>query len=160
MLVKTAIRILIHEKEKYAGAVAGAAIAVFLIILQWGFYLGFHRDITVVLDSIDADVWIVPKSQPLFDGWVAIDDLPYGTLSEHPDVAKVSRLVWGYGGVRLPKTGGQDTIEVLGVEFESGIGLRFDLPTQPVSSLLQPAGHVLIGEKDRAKLGVNEVPVA
>src|SRR5439155_5516002 len=74
MLVRTAIRILIHEKEKYAGAVAGVAMAVFLINLQWGFYLGFHRDITVVLDSIDADVWIVPKSQPLFDGWLAIDD--------------------------------------------------------------------------------------
>src|SRR5262245_37357264 len=114
MLVKTAIRILIHEKEKYAGAVAGVAIAVFLIILQWGFYLGFHRDITVVLDAIDADIWMMPKNQPLFDGWDAIDDLPYGTLFEHPDVAKAGRLVWGYAGVRLPKRGGTDTIEVLG----------------------------------------------
>jgi len=160
MLVKTAIRILVHEKEKYAGAVAGVAMAVFLIILQWGFYLGFHRDITVVLDAIDADVWIVPKSQPLFDGWVAIDDLAYGTLSEHPDVEKASRLAWGYAAVRLPKSGGTDTIEVLGVEFDSGIGLRFDLPRRPMSSLLQPAGHVLIGEKDRGKLGVNEPEVA
>jgi putative ABC transport system permease protein len=160
MLVKTALRILIHEKEKYAGAVAGVAMAVFLIILQWGFYLGFHRDITVVLDAIEADIWIVPKSQVLFDGWTAIDDLPYGTLSEHPDVEKVSRLVWGWAGVRLPQSGGTDTIEVLGVEFDSGLGLRFDLPRQPMSSLLQPAGHILIGEKDRGKLGVQELPVA
>jgi putative ABC transport system permease protein len=96
----------------------------------------------------------------LFDGWTAIDDLPYGTLSEHPDVEKVSRLVWGWAGVRLPQSGGTDTIEVLGVEFDSGLGLRFDLPRQPMSSLLQPAGHILIGEKDRGKLGVQELPVA
>jgi len=160
MLVKTALRILIHEKEKYAGAVAGVAMAVFLIILQWGFYLGFHRDITVVLDGIDADIWIVPKSQPLFDGWVAIDDLPYGTLSEHPDVETASRLVWGYAAIRLPNSGGTDTVEVLGVEFDSGIGLRFDVPKQPMASLLQPAGHILIGEKDRGKLGIGDSLVA
>src|SRR5438067_1625031 len=92
-----------------------------------------------------------PAGWPYFCG---SDDLPNGTLPEHPDVEKASRLVWGYAGVRLPKTGGTDTVEVLGIEFESGIGLRFDLPRQSPASLLQPAGHVLVGEKDRGKLGL------
>ena len=51
MLFKTAFRIIIYEKEKFSGAVAGVALATFLMILQCGFYLGYQRDITVVLDS-------------------------------------------------------------------------------------------------------------
>jgi putative ABC transport system permease protein len=159
MLLKTALRIIVHEKEKFAGAVAGVAIAVFLIILQWGFYQGYHRDITIVLDSIDADIWIVPRNQPTFDGWVGMDDLPYWELREHPAVDKAARLVWGWGACRLPKSGGIDSVEVLGVEFESGIGLRFDLPRMDLAALLRPDGHVLVSDKDREKLGVDAVGV-
>lgn len=159
MLLKTALRIIAHEREKFAGAVAGVAIAVFLIILQWGFYQGYNRDITIVLDSIDADIWIVPKNQPTFDGWVGVDDLPYWELLEHPAVEKASRLAWGWAACRLPKTGGIDSVEVLGVEFESGIDLRFDLPQQNLANLLRPDGHVLVSAKDREKLGIDAVGV-
>jgi hypothetical protein len=96
MLFKTALRIIIYEKEKFSGAVAGVAVATFLMILQCGFYLGYRRDITVVLDSVDADIWFVPKNQPLFDGWVAMDDLPFYKAKGHPDIATVARLAWGY----------------------------------------------------------------
>ena len=41
MLFETAFRIVVHEKEKFSGAVVGVAIAVFLMILQGGFYLGY-----------------------------------------------------------------------------------------------------------------------
>jgi putative ABC transport system permease protein len=155
MLLRTAVRIIWHEKEKFAGAVAGVTVAVFLMILQWGFYLGFCRDITVVLDSIDADVWVVPRNQPLFDGWLAIDDLPYWQMRRHPDVYRAARVVWGYAAGRLPAAGGTDTVEVLGVEFESGVRLRLGLPPGDVASLVRPDGHVLLGEKDREKFGID-----
>lgn len=155
MLLRTAVRILWHEKEKYGGAVAGVALAVFLVILQGGFYFGFRRDITVVLDSIDADIWVIPKNQPLFDGWVAMDDLCYWKMMGHPDVAGLSRVVWGYAPWRLPDTGGKDTVEVLGVEFDSGIRLKLDLPPTDLSALLRPDGHVLVSNKDAEKLGVD-----
>jgi hypothetical protein len=58
MVAKTAIRILLHEKGKYAGVVVGVAMAMFLVLLQAGFYFGFRRDITVVPDSFDTDLWI------------------------------------------------------------------------------------------------------
>jgi putative ABC transport system permease protein len=156
MLLKTVVRIIIHEKEKFAGAVAGVTIAVFLMVLQWGFYLGFKRDITIVLDSVDADIWVVPKNQPLFDGYGRIDDLPYGILQAHPDVVSVGRLVWGWAGCRMPHTGGIDTVEVLGMECDSGIDLRLALADRDLASLLRPDGHVLIGDKDRDKLGIFE----
>ena len=154
MLFKTSLRIIVNEKEKFSGAVAGVALATFLMILQCGFYLGYDRDITVVLDSIDADLWVIPKNQPLFDGWDAMDDLPYYRMREHPEVAKVARLVWGYAPYRLPRAGGRDTVEVLGVEFDSGIGLKIDIGLDDPAAQLAPDGHVLVARKDCEKLGV------
>jgi putative ABC transport system permease protein len=159
MLFKTSLRIIVNEKEKFSGAVAGVALATFLMILQCGFYLGYDRDITVVLDSIDADLWVVPKNQPLFDGWDAMDDLPYYQMKEHPEIAKVARLVWGYAPYRLPAAGGRDTVEVLGVEFDSGIGLKIDLGLDDPAAQLCPDGNVLIGRKDCEKLGVTSLGV-
>jgi putative ABC transport system permease protein len=154
MLFKTSLRIIVNEKEKFAGAVAGVALATFLMILQCGFYLGYDRDITVVLDSIDADLWIIPKNQPLFDGWDAMDDLPYYRMREHADIARVARLVWGYAPYRLPSAGGRDTVEVLGVEFDSGIGLKVDIGVDDPAAQLAPDGHILVARKDCEKLGV------
>ena len=154
MLFRTAVRIILHEKEKYGGAVAGIALAIFLVILQWGFYLGFQRDITVVLDSVNADIWIIPRNQPLFDGWGLMDDLPCWKAQAHPEVQTATRLVWGYAAWRLPTSGGKDTVEVLGVDFDSGVDLKFKLPAGDLSALLRPAGHVLVGLQDRGKLGL------
>ena len=64
MLFKTSLRIIVDEKEKFSGAVAGVALAIFLMILQCGFYLGYDRDITVILDSIDADSGSSPRTSP------------------------------------------------------------------------------------------------
>jgi putative ABC transport system permease protein len=157
MLFKTSLRIIVHEKEKFSGAVAGVALATFLMILQCGFYLGYDRDITVVLDSVDADLWIIPRNQPLFDGWDAMDDLPYYRLRERPEIAKVARLVWGYAPFRLPAAGGRDTVEVLGVELDSGIGLKLDLGLDDPAAELAPDGHILVARKDCEKLGITEL---
>jgi putative ABC transport system permease protein len=159
MLFKTSLRIIVHEKEKFAGAVAGVTIATFLMILQCGFYLGYDRDITVVLDSVDADLWVIPKNQPLFDGWDAMDDLPYYEMKENAAIARVARLVWGYAPFRLPAAGGRDTVEVLGVELESGIGLKVDVGLDDPAAQLAPDGHIVVARKDCEKLGVTALGV-
>jgi putative ABC transport system permease protein len=157
MLFKTSLRIIVNEKEKFAGAVVGVALATFLMILQCGFYLGYDRDITVVLDAIDADLWVIPKNQPLFDGWDSMDDLPYYEMKENSDIAKVGRLVWGYAPFRLPAAGGRDTVEVLGVEFESGIGLKIETGLDDLAAQLAPDGYIAVARKDCEKLGITSL---
>ncbi len=159
MLFRTALQIIVHEKEKFLGAVTGVTLALFLVILQSGFYLGYKRDITVILDSIDADLWIVPKGQVSFDGWDHIDDLAYWKTKGNPDVAHCSRLICGYAPWRIPQGGGKDMVQVIGVDFESDPPLDFEIDHPDPASLLRPDGHVLIGKKDRDKLGIKELGV-
>src|SRR5262249_295626 len=61
-----------------------------------------------------------------------------------------------YVGCRIPGTGSIDTAEVLGVDFDSGTKLRLDLPRGDLAALMRPDGHVLLGDGDRAKLGIEK----
>ena len=158
MLLKMAICTVWHEREKLSGAVAGVALGIFLVVFQWGLYFAYKRDTTVVLDAFDADIWIVPKNQSMFDGFTHMDDLPYWRAKKIPGVQDVARIVWGDAAWRIPSTGGKDYVQVLGIDLESSIAARFHFHGQDVPHLVRPDGHVLIGTKDREKLGVAAQP--
>ncbi len=176
MLLKTAIRIILHEKTRFAGAVAGVALAISLVLLQWGFYFGYRRDTTVVINLFDADLWIVPKGQTSIDGFTTIDELAYWRAKELPQIDSAARIVWSVGPFRHGVNGSAQRIQLLGVDFDSGI--RVTLQTAgggkgdithlceapsgpfrqmgdvPLSSLLRPDGCVLVGRKSQRQLGI------
>ena len=104
MLLKTAIRIILHEKTKFLGAVAGVAWRCSWSCFNGAFYFGYKRDTSVVLDALDADIWIVPKGQTTFDGFTSIDDLAYWKAKELPEVLTAARIVWGIAPFRHPST--------------------------------------------------------
>ncbi len=154
MLLKMAICTVWHEREKLSGAVVGVALGVFLVVFQWGLYFAYKRDTTVVLDAFDADIWIVPKNQSSFDGFTSMDDLPYWRAKQASGVQDVARIVWGDAAWRIPSSGGKDYVQVLGIDLESSIAAHFRIRDQDVANLVRPDGHVLIGTKDREKLGL------
>jgi ABC-type lipoprotein release transport system permease subunit len=158
MLLKMAICTVWHEKEKLSGVVLGVALGVFLVVFQWGLYFAYQRDTTIILDAFDADIWIVPKNQSSFDDASSMDDLPYRRARKAAGVEDVARVVWGDAAWRIPASGGKDYIQVLGIDLESSIAARFRLPDQNLAQLVRPDGHVLIGSKDREKLGVAAQP--
>ncbi len=158
MLWKLAICTVWREREKLAGAVVGVALGVFLVIFQWGLYFAYQRDTTIVLDAFDADIWIVPKNQSMFDGFTYMDDLPYWRAKAVSGVEDVARVVWGDAAWRTPLSGGKDYVQVLGIDLDSSIAVRFHLPGRDVARLVRPEGHVLVGTKDREKLGLTAQP--
>src|SRR5580658_2825685 len=93
MLTRTAFQILLYEKGKYAGVVVGVTMALFLVLLQFGFYLGFRRDITVIPDAFDADLWVSQKSLLTFDYLSHFDDLPRWQVLEDADVEAASGII-------------------------------------------------------------------
>ncbi len=155
MLLKTAIRIILHEKTKFLGAVAGVALAIFLVLLQWGFYFGYKRDTSVVLVAFDADIWIVPKGQTTFDGFTTMDDMAYWKAKELPGVAKAARVVWGIAPFRHAVNGAAQRAQILGVDFESGIGVNLEAGNDDLASLVRPDGCILVGRKSQRQLGVH-----
>lgn len=154
MLLTTAIRIILHEKTKFAGAVAGVALAVTLVILQWGFYLGYKRDTTVVINLFDADLWIIPKGQKSVDSFTTIDDLAYWRAKDLPEIEAAARVVWGIAPFRHGVNGSAQRIQLLGVDLDSGVRVDLQTAGKDLAASLRPDGCVLVGRKSQRQLGI------
>ncbi len=127
MLLKLAVCSVWREKEKLSGAVVGVALGIFLVVFNWGLYFAYQRDTTVVLDAFDADIWIVPKNQTSFDGFTSMDDLPFWRAKKAAGIQDVARVVWGDTAWRIPSSGGNDYVQILGIDLDSSIAARFQV---------------------------------
>lgn len=148
MLGRTAVTILLHEKGKHAGIVVGVAMALFLALLQFGFYQGFQRDITIVGDSVDADLWVTQRSLLAFDYVAHFDDLPQVVVLSDAAVQATSGVIVEWVRLRRATDGATDSAQLVGFEFyggvetDFGVGGDIDLP-----SLLAVPGNVLVDAK-------------
>lgn len=148
MLAKTAIQILLHEKGKYIGVVIGVAMAVFLVLLQSGFYFGFRRDITIVGDSFDADLWISQRALLAFDYVMPFDDLPRYQALEDPEVVAAMPVIADWSRMRRLPDGATESGYIVGLDFSSGV--KINLGTKKnldLNSLLAVPGNVLVDKK-------------
>jgi putative ABC transport system permease protein len=143
-----------HERRNYAGAVAGTAFALFLVLLQVGFYFGFRRDISIIQDSCNADIWIVPKALRGFDYSFPVEDAVYATALSTPGVESAARVVFDWARWRTPVSGEKEGVQLLGIEFDRGIEFDLGVRHQNLTALLGAEGCVLIDPKDRANLGL------
>jgi putative ABC transport system permease protein len=155
MITKTALRMMAHEPARFGGTAFGVGLALFLVVIQCGFYFGFKRDISVVQDSFDADVWITPRSLLTFDFAARIDDVAYWKARGVPGVEEAARVVFEFGQWRLPGSGAYENLQVLGVEFVPNIRFDFGAPFDDPATLLRPEGHVLVDQKEAPMLGVS-----
>lgn len=164
MLNKTAIAILRHERGKYAGVVCGVALALFLALLQSGFYLGFRRDITIVPDSCEADLWIAPRHLLTLEYCVPFDDAPRWTALSDPEVLSAAGLVSEWVRWRRRTDGATESAFLVGFDFSAGVPMNLNVvvDTQLASnaqlaSLLALPGHVLVDQKHLGRAGITDL---
>lgn len=158
MLTKTAIRILLHERRKYLGVIIGVAMAVFLVLLQSAFYFGFQRDITVVGDSFDADLWISQREFLAFDYVAHFDDVPrYQALSD-ADVAAAMPVIVEWSRIRRLPDGATEDSQIIGLDLTAGVKVNLGTDKNlDFYSLLAVPGNVLVDEKHLSRLGVEHL---
>src|SRR5215470_10666456 len=65
--MRLAFRNIIHDRLRFAIAVLGIAFSAFLMMFQGSLLAGFERAASRVIDSIDADLWVLPSGAPSFD---------------------------------------------------------------------------------------------
>ena len=63
-----AIRNLLHDRVRFLITLAGVAVAIVLIFLQGGMYLGFMSNASATIDHSRADLWIVENPFRRFHG--------------------------------------------------------------------------------------------
>jgi putative ABC transport system permease protein len=148
MLARTSITILLHEKGKHAGIVVGVAMALFLALLQFGFYRGFQRDITIVADSVRADLWVTEHPLLAFDYVAHFDDLPRSVILGDGDVQAAAGLIIEWVRLRRAADGATDSAQLVGFDFYAGVDADFGVSRHMhLPSLLAVPGNVLVDAK-------------
>ncbi|MBI5884088.1 MAG: FtsX-like permease family protein [Elusimicrobia bacterium] len=108
-----ALRNLLHDKVRFLITLAGITVAIVLIFLQGGMYLGFMKSAAGMIDRTDADVWVVSRNSPNFDWSRPFPERYVSKVRSTPGVAEAKTLIFGWGFLRLPG-GGTEQVEIIG----------------------------------------------
>ncbi len=152
MMARVAVRMMLHDKLKMLGTLAGVVFAVLLATQQAGTFLGLLYKNVMLVDNSGADIWIIPPSTYQFIG--GTKPIPESTLmyaSVTPGVAWAQPLVYGAGSVTLPD-GGSEGVTIVGTKAPVYAGGPWNLVVGDVHALERP-NTMIFEHGERNKLG-------
>jgi putative ABC transport system permease protein len=118
-MLKIALRSLVHEKGKFAAALAGVAFAATLVLAQSGLYVGFQESTTNVITRVGGDLWVMARGTRLLDHSDELSSGVRSLVSNHPCVASVRGVIFSWVPMRT-SGGAPDMVQLIG--FEPGVG--------------------------------------
>lgn len=149
--MRLAFRNIVHDRLRFTLTAIGIAFSAFLVLFQASLLAGFERAASRVIDSIDADLWIMPKGVQAFDFSPSLPADYSGVVRGIPDVGSVKKIAAGITFWKRPN-GTQKTVVLVGAQA----GLSGGLPL--ADSPVQQPETVLVDESDLEALGVSRLP--
>jgi putative ABC transport system permease protein len=145
------LRMALHDKTKFAGALTGVVFAVLLSNQQAATFLGLvHRNLMFV-DNAGADVWIMPGATEILQPGKLLSQSPLDQARGTPGVAWAEPILYGGATVSLPQ-GGSEQVQLIGTRAPRWKGGPFNMVAGSVEALAQPDA-MIFEDSDRAKLG-------
>ena len=154
-MVDIARKNLFHDRTRFLITVIGVTFSVVLIFSQFGIYLGFMQNASIIIDNTKADIWITSKNSANFDFPVPFSELKFNKVKATPGVAAADKLILGWANMRK-RDGGSENIEVVGFNVESGVGGPWKILEGRLSDL-KAGKAVVVDESAFAKLGTLHV---
>jgi putative ABC transport system permease protein len=119
MIVKLAIRNLLHDRARFLVTLIGVLFAVVLLAVQLGLYLGARKMISGMVAHTTGDIWIAAYGANSFEQAPILTGRERFLALSVPGVASVSPLVVSFSGWRKPDSG---TVNVIVIGSEKGEG--------------------------------------
>jgi len=149
--MRLALRNIVHDRLRFFLTIVGIAFSAFLMMFQGSLLAGFERAASRVIDSIDADLWVMPRGVQAFDFSPPLSSNYSGIVKGIAGVRSVHEIATGIAFWQRPN-GTRKTIAVIGSE----VGLPGSFPLSEISVLLPE--NVLIDASDLDSLGLTELP--
>lgn len=120
-MVSIARRNIFAEKGRLFISVGGVAFAVLLILVLWGLYRGWNRALTLYIENVPADLWVVQEGSraDMFHSVSLIPRDVQSQLAKVPGVQEVHPFV----GRSVAFSWKGDTVTTYLVGYEPGSGL-------------------------------------
>ncbi|MGA9265080.1 MAG: ABC transporter permease [Rhodomicrobium sp.] len=119
MIVKLAIRNLLHDRARFLVTLIGVLFAVVLLAVQLGLYLGARKMISGMVAHTTGGIWIAAYGANSFEQAPILTGRERFLALSVPGVASVSPLVVSFSGWRKPDSG---TVNVIVIGAEKGEG--------------------------------------
>jgi putative ABC transport system permease protein len=150
--MRLALRNIVHDRLRFLLGIGGIAFSAFLMIFQGSLLAGFERAASRVIDSIDGDIWIMPRGVQALDFAPPMRAGYWGIVRGIAGVSSVREVAAGLAFWQRPD-GTRKTIVVVGTERT--------LPGEAAAQefgLLKPES-VIVDASDFHTLGLTELPV-
>jgi putative ABC transport system permease protein len=149
--MRLALRNILHDRLRFLITAAGIAFSAFLMVFQGSLLAGFERAASRVIDSIDADLWMMPRGVQSFDFAPPFRSDYSGMVNGVPGIVSIQKIATGFAFWQRP-AGTRKTIVVIGGES----GLAGDFPISTGTVILPE--NVLVDGSDLVPLGLSQLP--
>lgn len=113
-------KLLLHDRLRFAVAIAGVSVSVMLVLVQVGLYYGFMDTASSIIDASKADIWVGKKSNESFEFATPFDERAFYRVASVPGVAHAERMVMNFAQFKLAD-GGDLGVQVVGIETSPGV---------------------------------------
>jgi putative ABC transport system permease protein len=153
-------KLLLHDRLRFAVAIAGVSVSVMLVLVQVGLYFGFMDTASAIIDASKADLWVGKAGSESFEFAAPFDERAYYKVVSTPGVQRAERVLINFAQFKLP-TGGDLGVQIVGIEHVPGVAPLL-APWHVVAgevARLPEAGAVVIDKSEYGKLKIDQVGV-
>jgi putative ABC transport system permease protein len=151
-------KLLLHDRLRFAVAIAGVSVSVMLVLVQIGLYFGFMNTASSIIDASHADIWVGKKGNESFEFASPFDERTFYKVASVPGVAHAERVLMSFAQFKLDD-GGDLGVQIVGVETTPGhaplLGPWNVVAGEP-ARLAEP-GAVVIDKSEYPKLKIDRV---
>src|SRR5262245_50706697 len=151
-------KLLLHDRLRFAVAIAGVSVSVMLVLVQVGLYFGFMDTASSIIDASKADIWVGKKSNESFEFATPFDERAFYRVSSVPGVAYAERVVMNFAQFKLAD-GGDLGVQIVGVETTPGrapLLAPWNVVAGDARRLAEP-GAIALDRTEYAKLKIDRV---
>lgn len=151
-------KLLLHDRLRFAVAIAGVSVSVMLVLVQVGLYFGFMDTASSLIDASGADIWVGKRGNESFEFATPFDERTLYKVRSVPGVARAEPLLMGFAQLRLDD-GGDLGVQVVGIEAAPGrpplLG-PWGVVAGDARRLAEP-GAISVDRSERPKLKIDRV---
>lgn len=151
-------KLLLHDRLRFAVAIAGVSVSVMLVLVQVGLYFGFMNTASSIIDASQADLWVGKEGNESFEFASPFDERTYYKVASVAGVERAERVLMNFAQFKLAD-GGDLGVQVVGIETTPGhapLLAPWHVVAGDVARLRQP-GAIVVDRSEFPKLKIDRV---
>ena len=151
-------KLLLHDRLRFAVAIAGVSVSVMLVLVQVGLYFGFMNTASSLIDASRADIWVGKKTNESFEFATPFDERAFYKVASVAGVAHAERVLMTFAQFKLAD-GGDIGVQLVGIETAPGhrpLLTPWNVVAGDPRRLAEP-GAIVLDRSEYAKLKIDRV---